>query len=357
MNAKSALIAIDAMGGDFAPSAVIEGALRAAKKGIAVALYGDQNRLIEVLNFYAANWEDLPIFVHHCTQVINMADEPGRSVRKTDSSLMRAIEAVAEGKADAIVSAGNSGAALVAGMLKIGRIPGILRPAIGGFLPTHNDSVFCLDLGANVDCKPEYLHQFALMGDAYVRLVKNIEKPRIGLLSNGTESSKGTKLIQQVHELLSQSSMHFIGNCEPNDIFSGVADVVVCEGFSGNIMLKAIESTVQVITQWLKDEGNRSLLGMCAGILGAPVFKRLKKHIKKAQRGGALLLGVSKPLIIAHGSSNALAIEDAISFAHDVVLQKFHINYNNIVLDLLNENKLIQTNFNNRTVEKQIQEQ
>ena len=334
------MIAIDAMGGDFAPYAVVDGSLRAARKGIAISLFGDKTLLIDALDQLEPSWKKLPISLIHCSETIAMSEEPARSVmRKKDSSLMHAIKSVAIGESCAVISAGNSGAALIAGMVHLGKLPGILRPAIGSFLPTSNDSVFCIDLGANVDCKPEFLRQFALMGDAYVRLTKGIDKPKIALLSNGTEPSKGTKLIQQAHELLAQSSLEFIGNCEPTDIFNDVADVVVCEGFSGNIMLKAMEATVQVVRQWLKDEGNRSFIGRCAGVLGAPVFKRLKKNIKKAQRGGALLLGVSKPLIIAHGSSNAMAIEDAILFARHVVTTNFQADFNKMVSDLLQKNQ------------------
>lgn len=335
------MIAIDAMGGDFAPYAVVDGALRVARKGIAISLFGDKTLLIDALDQLESSWKKLPISLVHCSETIAMADEPARSIlRKKDSSLIHAVKAVADGEARAVISAGNSGAALIAGMMHLGKLPGILRPAIGSFLPTSSgDSVFCIDLGANVDCKPEFLRQFALMGDAYVRLTKGVDKPKIALLANGSESSKGNKLIQQTHELLVQSSLEFIGNCEPTDIFNDVADVVVCEGFSGNIMLKAMEATVHVVTQWLKDESNRSFVGRCAGFLGTPVFKRLKKNIKKAQRGGALLLGVSKPLIIAHGSSNALAIEDAILFARHVVTTNFQSDFNTMVSDLLQKNQ------------------
>ncbi len=333
------MIAIDAMGGDYAPLSIVQGAFQAAQAGIKVCLYGDEKKIVAFLNQLSSSWQKLPISLVHCSQVVTMEDEPAKSVlRKKDSSLIQAIKAVAEGKAQTVVSAGNSGACLVAGMLFIGKLSGIFRPAIGGFLPTKRGSVFCTDLGANVDCKPEFLYQFAMMGSAYVKLVKGIEQPRIGLLSNGTEASKGTKVIHQAHELLQHSGLNFIGNCEPQDIFNDSADIVVCEGFSGNIMLKAMEATVQVVTQWLKDEGNKSFFGRCIGFLGTPVFKRLKKNIKKAQRGGALLLGLQKPLIIAHGASNAAAIEDAIHFAHSVSSSDFYASYNEIVTVLLQNN-------------------
>ncbi|MGE0206489.1 MAG: phosphate acyltransferase PlsX [Candidatus Babeliales bacterium] len=335
------MIAIDAMGGDYAPHAIIEGAYLAARTGIKVCLFGDETLIESHLHSLCADWRSLPISFIHCSQVITMDDEPVKSVRKKDSSLIQAMEWVAIGKARAVVSAGNSGACLVAGMVVIGKLPNVLRPAIGGFLPTQRDSVFCTDLGANADCRPEFLQQFALMGSAYVQLTKNIAQPRIGLLSNGAEAGKGSKLVQQTYELLTKSSLHFIGNCEPQDVLHGAADVVVCDGFSGNIMLKSMEATVQVVTQWLKDEGNKSFLGRCVGLFGAPIFRRLKKNIKKTQRGGALLLGLKKPLIIAHGSSNAQAIEDAIHFAHSVGSSNFYEEYNKRVVALLEEHGLL----------------
>ena len=325
------------MGGDYAPCSLVEGTLCAAQKGIPVCLFGDKAQLIVLLDRLDTSWKKLPISFTHCSQVIRMSDEPARSViRNKDSSLVRAVNAVAQGKAGAVVSAGNSGAALVAGTMFLGKVPGILRPAIGGLLPTCSGSVFCIDLGANIDCKPEHLYQFALMGDVYLRLTKqHIRKPRIALLANGSESTKGVKLIQEAYKLLDQSSLHFIGNREPTDIFNDVADVIVCEGFSGNIMLKTIEATVQVMFKWIRSEYDRSFIGKCVGLLGVPMFRRLKKNINRAQKGGALLLGVNKPLVIAHGSSQAQAIEDAIDFAHMICEQQFHQKFNNLVTRLI----------------------
>lgn len=330
------MIAVDAMGGDYAPYAIVEGAIGAARCAIPVVLFGDTPRIIAVLQDIDPTWKKLPITVHHCTEFITMDDEPGASViKKKDSSLVQAILSVVRGQAQAVVSAGNSGAALIAGILYFGKVPGVLRPAIGGFLPTRTDSVYCLDLGATIDAKPDFLVQFAYMGDAYVRLIKNNTYPRIALLANGTESCKGTKLIQHAHQLLLDSSLNFIGNCEPGDIFNDVADVIICEGFSGNIMLKSMESTLSVVVQWLKDEGNRSWWAHAVGMLGAPVFRRLKRNIQKVQRGGALLLGLSKPLIIAHGASKAQAIEDALIFAHRVVNERVHTDFNTLLIESL----------------------
>lgn len=331
------MIAIDGMGGDYAPCAIVEGALLAAKhKKIPVTIFGDTTRIVAILHDLDPAWRSFPVHIHHCTQSVGMEEEVSLSLmKKKDSSLVQAILSVARGHAQAVVSAGNSGASLLAGVLHLGKVPGIMRPAIGSFLPTRNDSVFCLDLGANVEVKPEYLLQFAYMGNVYVRLIKNKLHPRIALLANGTESCKGTKVIQQAYQLLQDSPLNFIGNCEPGDLFNDVADVIVSEGFSGNIMLKSMESTVSIITQWLKDEGNRSWWARAVGVCGAPIFRRLKRNIQKVQRGGALLLGVAQPLVIAHGSSKASAIEDAILFAEHVVRDHVHMDFNNSIEQFL----------------------
>lgn len=335
------MIAVDCMGGDYAPRAVVTGSLSAARCGIPLILYGDQLQIEDILKHIEPQWKKLPLVIKHCHETITMDDEPTRNVlAKKGSSLTLALDAVACGVADAAVSAGNSGAALVAGILHLGKIPGILRPAIGGFFPTKKGSVFCIDLGANVDSKPEYLYQFALMGSAYVNVIKGITSPKIALLCNGAEPGKGTQLIKHAHELLVNAPVNFVGNVEPMDIFNDYADVVVCEGFSGNIMLKSIEATLNIVMQWLKEEGDRSMLGRALGLYARPVFRRLKRNIKKEQRGGALLVGVTKPLVIAHGSSDARAIEEAILFAHETVESNFTGRFNEALSKLLHMNQV-----------------
>jgi len=315
------MIAVDAMGGDFAPQEVVHGAFNAAKKGVSVVLFGDEGQIVCALNSLDSEWRSFPISITHCSEFITMDDEPSKSVlHKKNSSLVRAIEAVNKGTAKAILSAGNSGAALVAGTLKLGRVPGVLRPAIGNFLPTHTGSIFCLDLGANVDCKPEYLEQFALMGNVYLQQIKGIRAPRIALLSNGHEPYKGTAVIKEAFDRLkSNKLLNFIGNMEPRDIFDGGADVLVCDGFAGNVMLKSIEGTVKTMSNWLKHEASKSLLAKASFLMGKSIFANLKQKTDYARVGGALLLGVQKPLIIAHGCSRADAIESAIMYANATV--------------------------------------
>lgn len=318
------MLALDAMGGDFAPRATVEGALNAAKQNIPVTLFGDQDIIIPLLHTLDARWEALPLSVVHCSEVIEMGHEPSKSVlKKTDSSLVRAMQSVVQGHSLAVISAGNSGAVLVAATLILGRAPKILRPAIGDFLPQYNGSIFCIDLGANTDPKPEYLLQFAKMGHVYVHMTKNIESPRIALLSNGSEPYKGSLLVKQAYTLLEQSNLNFIGNVESRDIFRCDADVLVCDGFVGNVLLKALQGTAGAISHWLKQEATNSWLSKLYFYLGSSIFRKLKRKTDYSAKGGALLLGLQHPCIVAHGCSNAKAVEQAIVFAYQIAQENF----------------------------------
>jgi glycerol-3-phosphate acyltransferase PlsX len=330
------MIALDAMGGDHAPEAIVAGALLAARRGIPLRIYGDEDQIIPCLHSQDPGWHNLPITVVHCSQVIQMDDEPTTAVlRKKDSSLVQAMNDVASGKALAFVSAGNTGSCLVGGMLIVGKTPGILRPAIGEFIPTLNGEVFCIDLGANVDCKPEHLKQFAIMGDVYVKLKKQMQQPRIAFLSNGIERSKGNKALLASYELLESSGLNFIGNREPYDILHGDVDVLVCDGFVGNIMLKSLEAMVSLVPKIVERECRKSWWGRTVGFLGKRFFKKLKQNVARVQKGGALLLGVQKPIIIAHGSSQKEAIEDALVYAHRVTQSGFIEQFNNAVSTMI----------------------
>lgn len=323
------MIALDAMGGDSAPHVTVIGAINAARKGVDVGLFGDQDVLIPLLDAADPAWSHLSITVFHCTQAIEMDAEPTTSVtRQTDASLVRACRAVADGVADAVVSAGNSGAALVAGTFILGRVEEVLRPAIGTFLPTNAGSLFCLDLGANADCKPTFLEQFAYMGHLYVKIMKNIPAPRVALLSNGAESYKGPTLVKEAYKRLSASPLNFIGNLEARDIFDDRADVLICDGFSGNVLLKAMQGTASAMNTWMKQESERTVLGRLAGLLMRPVARRIRIKTNYATQGGALLLGLRHPCIIAHGCSNALAIEQALLLAHKTVENKVLHTFN-----------------------------
>src|SRR3990167_7482612 len=251
------MIAVDAMGGDNAPSAVVQGAIAAARSGIPILLCGSKERIQPYL---PNDWQQLPITLEDCPDQIEMAEDPGRAIRtKSKSSLVRALSAVAQGTASAFFSAGNSGAVLVGSVLIIGRVRGVHRPAIGAFLPAVHGSFFFLDVGANVDCKAQYLYQFGLMGHAYLKVTKNIERPRIALLSNGHEPYKGPTEIKKAYDLLKASPLNFVGNIESRELGTGAIDVLVCDGFVGNVLLKSIQGTASMLFSWIKLEAQSSL--------------------------------------------------------------------------------------------------
>lgn len=312
------MIALDAMGGDYAPQVAVEGAISAAKKGIQIALFGDQEHLEKLLDFGDRHWRNLPISIVHCSQAVGMAEEPTKAVRKADASMVKAIQAVAAGECSAVVTAGNSGAALVAGTLFVDRIPGILRPALGNFVPTINSgSIFCIDLGATTECKPEYFEQFGVMGHVYVRQMRGIECPRIGLLSNGHEAYKGSLLVKQAYALLQENhAINFVGNIEARDLLDGHADVLVCDGFTGNVMLKVLQGGVRALFQVLKEAQRTSWRAKIALFLCRGPLRAIKEKTDYARVGGALLLGLKKPIVVSHGCSKAQAIEQALVFAH-----------------------------------------
>lgn len=318
------MIALDAMGGDRAPYSTVGGAIRAAEKGIPVTLFGQKNRLLPILHEYS-NWQALPLSIAEgIVPVTTRTLVPRSLLREDETSLVSALRAVAAGQASAVVAAGNSGAALIGGVVILGKVEGIARPAIGDFLPTQQGEIFCLDLGANTDCKPEYLEQFALMGRVYVQIKKQIEEPLVGLLSNGVEPYKGTAAGRKVYEILARSGMPFLGNVESRDLFDTSADILVCDGFAGNVLLKAIQGTISAVTSLVKKEATSSWFNRLIFALGAQkIFAKISNRSDYGKKGGALLLGLKKPLVVAHGCSDARAIENAILFAHATVKDRF----------------------------------
>jgi len=327
------VIAVDAMGGDNAPRAIVHASFNAARNGIPILLFGDIQLIEPLLDEFALKahmqWRNLPITITHTTQIIAMGQEPSRTVvTKKDSSLVRAVQAVADGHASAVISAGNSGAAMVAGTFILGRLPGIDRPAIGEFIPTKKGSIFCMDLGVNTDCRTEFLEQFAYMGHAYVKIVKNITNPRIALLSNGAEDYKGSMAVKQTFDVLKNSPLNFVGNLESRDMFDDHADVLVCDGFVGNVLLKGIQGTVRAMTFWINEERKKSWVYSLGLFLSKGLFKNLRNTIDYSRMHGALLLGINHPLIIAHGNSNEISIEQSIIFAHQVAQQQLITQFN-----------------------------
>ena len=305
------------MGGDLAPRVVIEGALEALRESEAsfdVALIGDEAAILEEADRLGVRAK-LPRIIHAAERV-EMAEAAASSVRrKRDSSISVSARLQKDHQTDALVSAGNTGAVVAAALFELGRIESIQRPAIATVLPTPQGNVVVLDVGATSDCKPYHLYQFALMGSIYARLVLHVERPRVGLLNIGEEAEKGSELYYEAHQLLKRSPVHFSGNVEGRDIILGTADVVVCDGFVGNVLLKFAESVIPSISSMIKDEIQRHPLSMMAGLLLKPAFRRLRRRLDYAEVGGAPLLGVDGTCIIAHGRSNVRAIKNAIRVA------------------------------------------
>lgn len=309
------IIAIDAMGGDLAPKAPIEGALKALpllQKDVTLMLFGDREAMEACLS---EDYDRDRIRLVHCSEQISCEEAPVSAVRsKKDSSLVKAAEAVSKGEADCFVSAGSSGAVLTAGTLILRRIKGIQRPALATLIPNlQGGYTLLLDSGANADCKAGYLVEFAYMGSAYMTGVMGIDKPRIGLLNNGSEEEKGNLLTKEAYALLKgQAGLNFAGNCEARELMSGDYDVLVCDGFSGNVLLKGTEGTAKAITAMLKTELMGSLRGSLGGLLAKPALKNLKKRMDYKEVGGAPLLGVNGAMIKAHGSSDGKAFMNAL---------------------------------------------
>ncbi|MFD3258290.1 phosphate acyltransferase PlsX [Paenibacillus lentus] len=313
-------IAIDAMGGDHAPKSTVEGALAAAKewKDIEIILVGDQEQLEPLLK-----GSEVPanLRIHHAGEVIEADDEPVRAVRrKKDASMVVAGRLVREGEAEAMISAGNTGALMTTGLLVVGRMNGIERPALAPMIPTVDErGVLALDLGANMDAKPEHLAQYALMGSIYREKVHGIHKPRVGLLNVGTEEMKGNELTKAAYPLIQELPIRFVGNVEARDILTGACDVLVCDGFAGNILLKSLEGTAGTIFSILKQEFSKSLKNKLAAALLMPSLRGMKKTLDYKEHGGAPLLGLSGLVVKGHGSSDGEAIKNAVRQARTAI--------------------------------------
>lgn len=310
-------VAVDAMGGDHAPGEIIRGAVAAAGNDVKIVLVGDQ----EVLHQELAELRAINLVeVVHAPDVVGMDEAPTIALRKKrDSSISVATRLVQSGEADALVSAGSTGAQMAAALLILGRLPGVQRPAIMTFFPTLKGPCVLLDVGANVDCKPQQLMQFAQMGYIYSLKVMKHSAPRIGLLNIGTEATKGNELTLGTYNLLKNSGLPFAGNIEPRELFQGDIQVVVCDGFVGNTLLKFGEGLGLMLMGLLKQEMTRSLRGRMGGLLVLPGVERVRKLVDYAEYGGAPLLGVGGVSIICHGSSRAPAIKNAVKAARRCV--------------------------------------
>ena len=305
------------MGGDHGPAVVVEGAVAASREfGASVILVGDKAAVErEVLRLDA---HALDVQIRHTSQVVGMAESPSHALRrKRDSSLRVAAELVKEGTAGAFVSAGNTGAAMAISMFVIGVLPGVDRPAIAAVLPNLRRFTILLDAGANANPKPWHLLQFAVMGHVYARDILGFDSPRVGLLSVGEEEGKGNDLTREAYELLKESSLNFVGNVEGRDIYNGACDVVVTDGFTGNVALKISESLAEMLGSMLKEELLRDVRSKLGAKLAMPAFERFRRRIDYTEMGGAPLLGIDGAAIICHGASPVKAIKNAVRVAQE----------------------------------------
>jgi phosphate acyltransferase len=312
-------IALDAMGGDFAPANTVAGAILAVRElGSRVILVGREDEIQRELVKHRAREASLSIV--HASEAVAMDEAPAMALRrKKDSSLRVAANLVRDGKADALVSAGNSGAVMATAVFVLGSVAGVDRPALAAVVPNRKGWTVWLDVGANVDSKPQHIRQWAIMAHIYAKNILGLSSPRVGLLSIGEEAGKGNDLVKETFKMLQESRINFIGNVEGHDIFDGSADVVVCDGFTGNVSLKAVESATETLFHFLRQEFSRSWRTRLGYILSRPAFKGFRKRVDYAEFGGVPLLGVKGATIISHGRSSPRAIRNAIRVAGEVV--------------------------------------
>ncbi len=312
-------IALDAMGGDKGPEEMVAGAVLAVQgTGLSVTLLGDEARLRAALAAHVFPADRIEVV--HASQVVAMDESPFDGIRKKkDATIVRAFALHREGKVDAVVSAGNSGATMAAAIKYLGRLDGISRPGIAGIYPTLKGPVVMMDVGANVDCRPRHLYEFGIMAAAFSRELFGVERPRIGLLSIGEEGGKGNILVKKSHDLFLKSSLNYIGNVEGRDTFQGDVDVIVCDGFVGNVCLKLSEGLAEAVFSMLGDEIRKSVKAKFGYLLAKDAFAAFRKRVDYAEYGGAPLLGIKGTGIVCHGRSNAVAIKNAIRVASEMV--------------------------------------
>ncbi|RUM31181.1 MAG: phosphate acyltransferase PlsX [Aquifex sp.] len=317
-------IAVDCMGGDYAPLEIVRGCILAAKElGYKIYLVGDKEQIIPILQ--KAKEDSNPLLeVIHAPDKVEMHETPSNVLRKKNSSLYVAGMLVRKGQADGLVSAGNTGAVLAVGKFIVGAEEEVERPSIGVALPNPKGKTVLIDVGANVDCKPKHLLQFAVIGHTYAEEILGIKNPRVGILSIGEEEGKGNELVKETYPLLKATKLNFKGNAEGRDIYAGTFDVIVCDGFVGNVILKASESLGLAVVQMIKEEIKKSLLAKLGALLLMPALNRFKKKADFAEYGGIPLLGAKKPVIITHGRANAKAIKNAVRVAGEFLNTNFN---------------------------------
>ncbi|MCX8028233.1 MAG: phosphate acyltransferase PlsX [Thermodesulfovibrionales bacterium] len=317
-------VALDAMGGDYAPDVTVAGAIDATKEfDLEVILVGNETLISNALKDKKGVTSKLSIV--HSSEVVDMTEKASVAIRKKkDSSIRKAIELVKKGEADAVVSAGHSGVMMATSLFILGKLPNVDRPAIATIMPCLTGSFLLIDAGANVDCQPIHLLQFGYMGDAYYRAIFKKDKPRIALLSIGEEDTKGNELTRDAFKFMKDANYNFIGNIEGKDMFTGVADVIVCDGFIGNIALKVSEGLAETILKMLKMEITNIATGKLGYLMIKPAIRNFKKRTDYAEYGGAPLLGINGTSIVSHGRSSAKAIKNAIWVASEMAKKGVH---------------------------------
>jgi len=334
-------VAVDGMGGDFAPQLVVEGAVQAANsfEDLEIIITGREDAIKREL--YRHKVPGGKISIRHASEVVEMSDSPVQAIKKKkDSSLNVAIQLLKQREVDAVVSAGNTGAAVAASTLNLGLLPGIKRPGIAIAVPTLHGITIAIDVGANIDPSPEHLLQYAIMADTFARHLLKKKKPVVGLLNIGEEESKGTETLQEAYKLLRDSGLNFIGNIEGRDFFTGKCDVIVCDGFAGNVVLKMTESILDMMITLITKEIQKDWLARMGALLCKPAFESIRKETNYEEAGGALLLGVDGVVIIGHGISSAKAIKNAIRVAREAILE--HVNER--IIDGINSHLNIASN-------------
>ena len=333
------VIAVDGMGGDFSPQAVVDGCVEAVKElDVDIIITGPEAQINRYLT--KSGYNQGRITVLDASEVISTNEPPVMALRKKkDSSLVKALNLVKDGVCDAIISAGSTGALMAGATLIVGRIKGIDRVALAPMLPGKNGSFMLIDSGANVDCKSEYLLQFALMGKVYFENILNIKNPTVGLINIGTEEEKGNELTKSVYKMLKQTDLNFVGNVEPRDVSSGDTNILICDGFIGNTILKMYEGVASNIFELIKQETTSSVRSKIGGLLLKPVFKKLKKRFDYSEYGGSAFLGSKGICIKAHGSSDAKAFKNSVNVAFNCC-QNNIINKISTELERINKNNL-----------------
>jgi glycerol-3-phosphate acyltransferase PlsX len=323
---KESTVAVDVMGGDYAPEEVVKGAIEATQAfDVKVILVGKQDCIEKILKKYPIS--DLPIQVHHASEVVNMNDVSLEAIRrKKDSSIKVALNLVKSGKAHAVYSAGNSSITLAAAMFILGRLPQVERPALAGIIPTLNGRIVLIDVGGIVDCHPFHLVQFAIMGHVFAKYILNTENPRLGILNIGEETIKGNDLVKKTFTFLQKRPLNFIGNIEGGNVLQGKADVVICDGFVGNVALKFGEGMAEAFLTLIKQEVKKSFLARIGVILVKRSLKNVFKRWDYSEHGGAPLLGVNGIVIVGHGCSKAKAIKNGIRMADQFITQKINLH-------------------------------